>query len=238
MPDSEANDSDSGFSPEPEVVEHYRSLPRALVLLVLREMVSRGLIDPGRIDEPEYLWPTILTHHNEIVPDIEMQVAIHDYFLDVAKYAIDTEQPAVAVVLVATAIEHILNLHYRDLLTRKGLDEKEIKAVIRGCSMEAKTGWLMALVGLPPLANDLKKRIARVVELRNCVVHYKAQPTRLGAFEGGWDRLKQRLDELDYDDLLDLPDDLEDVMSCALINTDRDLQLAVKVYQTAIEERQ
>jgi len=70
------------------------------------------------------------------------------------------------------------NLHFRDMLTRKGFDEKQVKSVIRGCRMEAKTGWLMRLVGMPPLPDDLKKRIHRVVELRNCLVHFKAEPTR------------------------------------------------------------
>ena len=77
-----------------------------------------------------------------------------------------------------------------------------------------------------------------MVELRNCLVHFKAEPTRLGAFKGGWDRLRGRLQELDTDDLMDLPDDLEYEMSWALIEADPNLKLAVEVYQTAVEAKQ
>lgn len=236
VPENEVGESDSGFLSE--VAEQYRSMPQVLVLLALREMFSQDLIDPDKINEPEYLWNAVLDHHNEVVRDIEFQTAIYRPFLDVAEYALDIDQPAVAVVLVATAVEHILNLHFRDMLTRKGFDEKQVKSVIRSCRMEAKTGWLMQLVGMPPLPDDLKKRIDRAVELRNCLVHFKAEPTRLGAFKGGWDRLRRRLQELDTDDLMDLPDDLEYEMSWALIEADPDLKLAVEVYQTAVEAKQ
>jgi hypothetical protein len=218
-----------------EAIEHYRSFPTPLVLVVLREMFSRGIIDSERVDDIDYLRSVILENFDEIVPDVEMLTAIHNNFLDVAEYAIDADKPAVAVVLVATAIEHILNLHYRDLLMRKGMDQKEVKSVIRSTRMEAKTGWLMALAGFPPLPTDLRKRILDLATLRNCIVHYKAKPTRLGSFEEGWDRLKQQLEDLDLDDVLDIPDELEQVLSSALIKLDPNLQLAVRVYETAID---
>jgi hypothetical protein len=73
------------------------------------------------------------------------------------------------------------------------------------------------------------------VELRNCIVHYKAKPTRLGTFEGGFERLERELEDLDLDDLLDIPDELEDELNSALIELDQDLQSAIEVYQTIFE---
>ena len=110
--DSVGNDVDALTG----AMERYRSFPVPLVLVVLREMFSRGLIAPERVNDPDYLWPVILKNFDEIVPDVEMATAIHDSFLDVAEFAIDADEPAVAVVLVATAIEHILNIYYRDFL--------------------------------------------------------------------------------------------------------------------------
>ena len=47
--------------------------------------------------------------------------------------------------------------------------------------------------------------------------------------------MKQKLGELDHEDLLDLPDELEDFMSQALVDADPDLELATRAYQTLFE---
>jgi len=232
---SDNTSGDEGMVSAAAVIEQYRSFPRPFVLLVLREMFARGLMDPQKTDDLEYLCSVILAHHDKVAPDIEMQIAMHSHFLNVAEYALDIDQPAVAVVLVAVAIEHILNLHFRDILAQRGLDHKEVTSVIRNSNMAAKTGWLMPLAGLPSLPGELKKRITRVVDLRNCIVHYKVLPTQVGTWGGGWFRLQQRLQELDFDDVLQIPDELEDVLSSALIELDQNLELAVKVYQTVVE---
>jgi len=90
IPENEVGESDSGFLSE--VAEQYRSMPQVLVLLALREMFSRDLIDPDKISEPEYLWNAVLDHHNEVVRDIEFQIAIYRPFLDAAEYALDIDQ--------------------------------------------------------------------------------------------------------------------------------------------------
>lgn len=78
---------------------------------ILRELLNQKRIDPEKRYDPSYLWNEVLNNKN-IFADFKVATQIHDEFIEVAEYAIENNKPLVAITLLATAVEHLLNLYY------------------------------------------------------------------------------------------------------------------------------
>jgi hypothetical protein len=78
-----------------------------------------------------------------------------------------------ATLLYATWVEHVLNELIVHGLEKAKKPEALAKQVLREASLSAKLGWLLELLGLPPLLGAHVSRLQRLAELRNAFVHYK-----------------------------------------------------------------
>jgi hypothetical protein len=80
---------------------------------ILRAMMAAGLIDPKRVSDRRYLWSVVKNHLAEQLDNVGIIFERDKEFLAAAKTATKHRQPAAAVVLLATLIEHKLNTHHR-----------------------------------------------------------------------------------------------------------------------------
>ena len=101
--------------------------------------------------------------------------------------------------------------------------------------VQTKLGWFLTRSGFFPLPDRLAELIRRIAGLRNCIVHYKAEPTVVGTWEGGWVDLKRQLDGLDFDAVLDTPSQLEEMLSLGLLGLDPNLGRAINAYDMVVE---
>ena len=90
-----------------------------------------------------------------------------------AKTLSTERRPLASLILYATWIEHWLNGVIVAATRRRGLSDEDSVRLVRETPMRAKHSWLLALLGLPPLAKDRQKALVALTELRNAFVHYK-----------------------------------------------------------------
>lgn len=219
-----------------ETLRFFKTSPQALGLSVLRTLFAKGCIDTDRFDDADYLWATISSEFRAVVPEVMLTRSIYDPMLKAADEAIESDERAVAIILIATAVEHVLNLHLHDFFELKGLTREEISTVLRS-NMHSKISWLLKLVDMPALSPHLVARIKTINRLRNTVVHYHPKPMTTASIAKGEDSLRDDLDSVDIDELFLAVDELEYELSWMLIGGDVNLQWAVRVFTTYVDDQ-
>jgi hypothetical protein len=225
---------DSRTTDDRRETERFRFVLRSFMPSILRKMLHQGLIDVDKSSDPNYLW-NIVHENKNVARDIRVITQIHDGFLEVAEYAKTVNKPEVVIVLLATTIEHLLNLYFSEKLTIQKLAPDEISQFIRKNSIDAKIGWLISITGRLEFPEGLKKRVMNLVELRNSIVHYKAIPAQLDE-EDNYQRIKDRVKEIDFDELFATVTDLDNLLESALDKADPNRQLAREMARIMFED--
>lgn len=194
-------DSDADKNIEREVL-------RKFIVGILHVLVKENKIDMTKTYDPIYL-ANIVSEYESILDDADGIIEIHHEFIDAAKEAIKNDKPIIAVVLLSTSVEQILNLHYRLALLMKGLSNEDITQILKRSNSDAKVGWLTSLVFGFKLSNEIKRRAFELIEIRNSIVHYKAVPDLLGSEENSYSRIKERIRSMDESSILTIPTDLQ-----------------------------
>jgi hypothetical protein len=197
---------EESFGSKEEFARFARSFSLALLPSVLATLLEEGKIAEDRLDEPGYL-KSILAANPEIFQGLALCEKIYDDFTDFARIALEEGRTSVAVVLVATAMEHILNWFYRDVLESEGgLTSKEATEVIRS-NINTKIGWLLILVTRYELPDDIRSKLAKIFDLRNSLVHYKIEPVAWrDVLEGDSNKsLRSRLQEFEEENFIEMP---------------------------------
>ncbi len=136
----------------------YRKIVETFLPSIIEILLRRGKLDTNRLDDRNYIHD-IIRQNPEIFESLTWTTAIDDQFLASAREAISANRPVVAIVLVATAIEHRVNFFYRNVLeVHTGLSKQEATEIIRS-NINIKIGWLMSVVTGYELSNDLKSKI-------------------------------------------------------------------------------
>jgi hypothetical protein len=82
-------------------------------------------------------------------------------------------RPLAAIILYSTWVEHWLNAVVVTAAIRCGVSSDDSEQIVRDAPLRAKSTWLLQLAGLPPLAEEHRRAILGLTELRNAYVHYK-----------------------------------------------------------------
>ncbi len=185
---------------------------------ILATLLENKLIDESKLSDHEYVWSKI-KEHSEMLVNIPMIEWFEEDFLDTVREAIAAKRYEVAIVLVATVIEHHLNVFYRQALdANKLLITDEVTEIIRRANFRDKTGWLLLLVAKHQMSSELQEQIQQLTELRNQIVHFKAVPDS-GAHDntgGSHNLIKNRIRELNFDQVLTIPEQLSNFLDEAL----------------------
>lgn len=193
--------------------EMEKDMLRRFIFYILNSLILDGTIDKDKAHDPGYLQELVLMNAYILdEPSFSRIVEIHHEFCDSARKMIEDKKPIVAIVLLCTAIEQILNLYYRHFLNAQGISDDEITKIIKRNNFDIKTGWLMTLVVGHEFPPDLKKRLLEIVDIRNSIVHYKAVPGPFHSDEDSYSRIKERIKKLDCTSILSIPNELEQTL--------------------------
>lgn len=206
-------------------------LPNIFIQLILKDK-----IDKTKINDRDYLLSKVLDR-SEIRNDIFYVVAFHKNFIEAAREAIEANRSEVAIVLISTVVEHIINIEYRHLMRYREFSDKDITKIIKRNSFEDKLGWLMSLIFEMDLEEDLKRKISKIIEARNAIVHYKALPVNMADEDtkSGYDNIQQQIEDIDFD-ILAIPESLEKIMVAQKFKLYPDLLLVKEMMETFFQD--
>jgi len=180
---------------------------------ILIQLIMNNKIDKTKIHDRNYLISKATNFQKEIGGhNIFYIVEPHKEFIDAANEAIKANKYRLGIILIATAIENILNMEYSFLLRLRNFSNNDIYEIIRGTPIPAKIGWLMKLVFGMELEEDFKKKLIKITEIRNAIIHYKARPFTLND-EGdknscSFDDINEKIKMIDFD-ILSIPEELD-----------------------------
>jgi hypothetical protein len=141
----------------------------------IKLLLENKLIDLERASDPKYL--RSILHNNidfilsQFVGD-KFGLRLDGSFLKNAKCAAENDDREVAIVLIATVIEHILNMYLNDMLEDRGLSADDAEKAIGNRNIDDKTGWLIKILG-NEFPDGLKRQILKIANLRSAIVHFK-----------------------------------------------------------------
>ena len=101
---------------------------------------------------------------------------VHDHRETIAKEArrlFKNEEFFLSCLLYATWFEHWVNGLVIKIGMRKKLSQEMIVQIIRNTNFSGKLTWLLHLFELPAINPTHKKRILKIMEMRNSFVHFK-----------------------------------------------------------------
>lgn len=176
-------------------------------------LLLHGIIDKERVSDITYLLITLRDNFQTAVDATPIVATLHNSFVETAKVALEEEDEEVAIVLLATAVEQLTNIFYRDSLPlMESFTEKEVTEIIRNTNFSMKIGSLFTLVMGKQFNEGLEKRALDLFDLRNQIVHYKAVPaSTIDDLEtGSYATITRRIGPLDKEDLLAIPDDFSE----------------------------
>jgi len=214
-----------------------------LLPVLIRKLIIAGMLDTAKLSEADYIL-SVVKSHPEFVKDLAFIVSIDDDFLESARDAIAVNRPEVAIILIATIVEHQLNMFYREALNEHdGLDDESITKIIRSNSLSDKTSWLFKLVLRDEMDGNLQRKLLNLSELRNQIVHYKAAPENIDDQDSGSHNLiRAKVNELNFDEIFGtltwLSTVLEDALSRLRLSTDdyKHTQEAMQALQSVLQD--
>jgi hypothetical protein len=186
---------------------------------ILGYLVYKNLLHPNEMSNPEVVWNKVIENWSELEENIGVVVELDQQFILAAQDAIKTNRLEVAVVLLAIAVEHRVNIFYRAILEAQGtLTNKEITEAIKATNIRDKIGWFLTLVSGYEVYDEMRNRILDLFELRNQIVHYKALGSEnlTDNSQGSYNAIRLKINSLVIDDLINIPEDLSSVLNDAL----------------------
>lgn len=179
-------------------------VPVLIEILIAERQVSRS-----KMLNSDYMHSVLQLNQcliRRIIGRARLLIAVGDDVTDVFHLPVAAGRRLSAVLFLATAIEHVVNYLYNDLLSREDEDPAEIITT----PFIDKLNWVLLLLSPCTLPEDLLQQIRMVVELKNTVACRKVVP--FGQSAGAADELERRIKALDLTSLLHLPARLHEVV--------------------------
>jgi len=202
---------DKVFEENPELQKNALDLAFHVMPSIIESLLLSDKIDRNRTDDMEYIASVVL-EHLDVVDSLQHSSRIDDQLIETAREAALAGKIPVVVILIATTLEHIINLFYRETLEKGfGLSSDEATEAIRS-NFQTKLGWLMQIVSENGLSDELRKRVKQITDLRNAFVHYKAIGVSLNEPDS-LETLINQVNNIGIDIILNTPDELESELS-------------------------
>jgi len=146
-----------------------------LFLSLFEDAICRGEINSSEINVQYFndLYNNLKTDVENKKIEWRFGINYTDSLLKEAKKYLSSNNYQLTIVLYATWIEHWINDIIQFAGIQKGLNNKEIISLIKSVNNESKYSWLLPLFDLPRISEPYKKKIKKVIDLRNSFIHYK-----------------------------------------------------------------
>jgi hypothetical protein len=214
-----------------------RTVRNRVIPVLIRQLIANKILDINRLTEGDYIL-SVIKENTELIDDLRIILFIDEDFIESARDAIAINRPEVAIVLIATVIEHKLNISYRMALSEHdNLDDDSITKIIKNNTLSDKTGWLFNLIFRDKMDSDLQKELLKLTELRNQIVHYKAVPENINDdHSGSHNMIRIKIKELNFEEIFStltrLSRTLEEALSNLRLSTDGDYKYAQEAIQS------
>ena len=201
---------------------------------LIYSLLQSKVAEPDRILDVDYLQDLWISG---AVTDAVYRVVpiniLDKEFIDSAKEALDKDRKLAAIILIATAIEHRINVFYRLFLGAR-LPDHMITDIIRS-SFHAKSNWLMILASEVEIPENLNKRLKLLIDTRNSIIHYKAIPDwpKPASIQ---DSFEKQLQEVVSKNLLGLPDELQVFLDSVVDKNDPYRKMALDAWEAFKKE--
>jgi uncharacterized protein YutE (UPF0331/DUF86 family) len=157
--------------------------------------------------------------------------------IEAARDAIKQERIPVAIILVATSIEHVVNIFYREILEKRyKLSSDEATDAIRS-NFQTKLSWLLKILSNHEISEELRKRVKQIIDLRNALVHYKALGSRFDEVDKV-DSLVEQAKKIGLEVILNTPSDLESELASMLEAIFPEYELADRITESLVQFRE
>jgi len=205
------DDIDKIFENNPELQEIAHKVVYGVMPGIIESLLLSNELDKTRVDDIEYVWSVVI-ENLDLIEFVHRSSRIDQEIIESAKDAANLGRICVTVILIATALEHSLNLFYRDVLQKRfELSSDDATEAIRS-NLSTKLGWLLQIVTKSGLSAELCKRIRKIADLRNAFVHYKATPVSIDETDQ-LETLINQVHSIGIDIILDTPSVLERELS-------------------------
>lgn len=169
---------------------------RGLLPALFSTLARKGKLKESHLTSKETIRAHLSKEIKYALRHTKVGTELHSDFLKSAHSHWKDGRREIAIILFATAIEHLINQYYRDALDAHELPESEVTAAIRSCSNDAKLSWLLSLSGAERMRPSTEKRIRQIFEIRNAIVHYKFIPCTIDGFNGSHNRISSQITAL------------------------------------------
>jgi hypothetical protein len=220
-----------------ELRDRHQMIVEQITYPVILKMLDNKLIDPKKSNDRVYLWGVVHNNLRDILkPGFEVTIVIHNEFIEIAKYCLEIQKYTTALVLIATALEHVINLYYRNLLSDKGLPERQITDIIKKSNVDAKLGWMLLITSNTTIPTDLHKDITKIFELRNAIVHHKYVPEKMDVEEGSWGDIEPGIKKLDFSKFIEIPEELDEILTQCLCKLTPNRGIAFEMWRVMFDK--
>jgi hypothetical protein len=193
---------------------------------MMRALVEKGVVTERSLKNPGRLSSLFLRHIKTATEDFSILIALHGNFAADAYELWGRGKRLPAIVLFATAIEQLLNSHFRLSFLAQRFTNEEITQIIRSQTLDAKLTWLLKVSDRQRLPPALAKRLRIVFEVRNSIVHYKAVPGHPDRGDDSLDAIERRIKDLGRISFRRDIESLERILNSALLVSAPMFQLA------------
>lgn len=199
---------------------------------MIRYLLDTRVISEEELEDNSVVRQKIEDNLPHLLTLVNVITVYRESFLKTANDLIDKDVPEVLVVLIATAVEHSIDMFYRELLF---LEEQVITEIVGKNSIGDKLGWLFQISTNyeHEFPDDLRREVISVFELRNSVVHFKALGEPLD--DEGPQTLYRRLEALNIKRLLQLGEVVHQTLEAVLEDMLPSHRLSKSLFQAISE---
>ena len=201
-----------------------------IVPSVLLTAARNGLLTHKHLSSKKTLVKQLYEHTKKpgLFKEAKKFVGFHTEFIALSVESWKKRKKELGVVLLAISIEQTVNCYYRLLLGTSNLDDAEITAAIRNLSLDAKLGWFLKLCSGEDFPIRLKKKLRMISEIRNSIVHYKAQGSPMDENTGSHDAIEKQIKALGRLNIQKFFQEIEWKLFEITQRTNKDFRLMVK----------
>lgn len=192
----------------------YRELTELLsatfVPVLIEVLIAEGKVSRRKLSDADYMYSVVQMNQciiRRIIGRARLLIAIGDDVTDTFNIPAAAGRRLSAVLFLATAVEHIVNYFYNEVLSR---DMEEDMADIVTTPFATKLGWVVLLLAPRTLPRDIVSDLETIIRLKNAISSRKMMQNVCNS--GNNDELDRKIKTLDLTDLLQLASRLHDAL--------------------------
>jgi hypothetical protein len=185
-------------------------LSATFVPVLTEVLIAEGTVSRRKLSDPDYMYFVLQTNQciiRRIIGRARLLITIGDDVTETFNISAAAGRQLAAVLFLATAVEHIINYFYNDVLSQ---DMEEDRASIVSTPFAEKLGWVLLMLTPRVLPQDVVRDLETIIRLKNAISSRKMMQN--SGRPGSNDELDSKIKSLDLTDMLQLASRMHDVL--------------------------